>query len=138
MGALLAAPVARPAPERTVAMGGALVEPEKKRSGRLGVAILDTDTGESLGHRIGERFPICSTFKVLLVGAVLARVDARTEQLDRRLVFGKADLLQYAPVARAGVAEGSLSVAESCDAAVTVSDNTAENLLLATIGDQPR
>jgi beta-lactamase class A len=80
---------------------------------------------------------------VLLAAAILARVDAKTERLDRRIQFGHGDLLEYAPVARARVyapvararvAEGSLSLAELCDAAITVSDNTAANLLLAAIG----
>jgi beta-lactamase class A len=77
---------------------------------------------------------MCSTFKWLLAAAVLARVDAGRERLDRVIRYGASDLLSYAPVARAKVALGGLSVRELCAAAVELSDNTAANLLLASLG----
>ena len=48
---------------------------ERRHGGRLGVAILDTGSGRHCGHRADERFLMCSTHKLLTVGAVLARVD---------------------------------------------------------------
>jgi beta-lactamase class A len=107
---------------------------EARIGGRLGVAMLDTGSGRRIDHRGNERFPLCSTFKVLLAGAVLSRVDRGQERLDRPLPYGPADLLEHAPVARAHVAEGRLSVEELCAAAMVVSDNTAANLLLRTLG----
>jgi beta-lactamase class A len=62
-----------------------LAQLESKSSGRLGVAVLDTGPGASGGHRIDERFAMCSTFTVLLAAAVLHRVDANQESLDRAL-----------------------------------------------------
>jgi len=61
--------------------------------GRLGVAVLDTATGELVGHRLDERFAMCSTFKFLAAAWVLARVDAGQERLDRRIVVTRASLL---------------------------------------------
>jgi beta-lactamase class A len=107
---------------------------EQQSGGRLGVSMLDTSSGERFGHREQERFPLCSTFKLLAVAAVLARVDHGKERLARRIAYGQADLLEYAPVTRARLGEGSLSVAELCEAALGVSDNTAANLLLASFG----
>jgi beta-lactamase class A len=78
-----------------------------------------------------------AAFKLLAVAAVLARVDRGAERLARRIPFSKADLLEYAPVTKARVSEGSMTVAELCDAAITLSDNTAANLLLATLGGPP-
>lgn len=124
-------PVTRPNPARPVAALAAL---ETQSGGRLGVAALDTGSGRWLDYRAGERFPLCSTFKVLLAGAVLAQVDAGRETLDRTLSYGPADLLDHAPVTRARVAEGKLTVEEFCAAAVEVSDNTAANLLLRHLG----
>jgi beta-lactamase class A len=112
----------------------ALLELEQRSGGRLGVAVLDTTSGERFGHRAAERFPLCSTFKLLAVAAVLERVDRGKERLDRRIAYTQADLLEYAPVTRARLAEGSLSVAELCEAALGVSDNTAANLLLTSFG----
>ncbi len=102
--------------------------------GRLGVAVLDTATGELAGHRLDERFPMCSTFKFLAVALVLARVDAGQERLDRRVVVPRKALLKWAPVTRRHVGGPGMTVAELCEAAITVSDNTAANLLLASAG----
>ncbi len=108
-------------------------EIEKECGGRLGVAYLDTGTGRRGGFRSDERFPMCSTFKLLLAGAVLRRVDEGKERLDRVVRFSKGDLLSYAPVSSARVETG-MTVRELCDAAVTLSDNTAANVLLGSVG----
>lgn len=107
---------------------------EAHSGARLGVALLDTASGSLSGHRLDERFPMCSTFKALLAAAVLAKVDVGTEQLARRIPITQSDILAYAPVTKIYVGTSGLSVAELCEAAVTVSDNTAANLLLATLG----
>lgn len=111
---------------------------ERQSGGRLGVAIIDGSGSELARHRADERFPLCSTFKVLAVAAVLARVDRGQEQLERPIAFGAADLLEYAPVVRARAAEGRLSLAEACEASITLSDNTAANLLLDRLGGPAR
>ncbi|MEO7324371.1 MAG: class A beta-lactamase [Dokdonella sp.] len=107
---------------------------EKKHGGRLGVSILDTGNRRRVAYRGSERFLMCSTFKVLAVAAVLARVDRGTEHLDRRIVFGNEAILSYAPVTRLRVGTPGMTVAELCEAAITVSDNTAANMLLASLG----
>jgi beta-lactamase class A len=107
---------------------------EHASSGRLGVSILDLATGRKAEHRADERFPMCSTFKLLAASAVLARVDNGSERLDRPIPFSKADLLEYAPVTTGRVSQGSMTVAELCEAAITVSDNTAANLIVGTLG----
>jgi beta-lactamase class A len=111
-----------------------LAQIEATVGGRLGVAALDVASGRSLSWRANERFPMCSTFKAMAVAAVLKRVDASRERLDRFVRYAEADLLSYAPVTRAHVGEGGLKLADLCAAAVEVSDNTAANLILAAIG----
>lgn len=107
---------------------------ERQHGGRLGVSILDTGTGLRVAHRGDERFLMCSTFKLFAVAAVLARVDHGSEQLDRRVVFGKDVVLSYAPITSQHVGPPGLSVGALCEAAITVSDNTAANLLLKSLG----
>jgi beta-lactamase class A len=119
------------------AAGGAeaaLADLQRRHGGRLGVAILDTVNGRRIAQRGDERFLMCSTFKLLAVAAVLARVDTGKETLDRRIVFGPEVLLDYAPVTRRHVGAPGMSVAALCEAAITLSDNTAANLLLASLG----
>ena len=106
---------------------------ESESGGRLGVALLDTNTGQRVGHRMDERFPMCSTFKVLASGAILHGVDAGKESLARRIYFNEADLVTYSPETKKHVGPDGMTVAELCQAAMTLSDNTAGNLLLASI-----
>ncbi|MDB5563689.1 MAG: Beta-lactamase [Tardiphaga sp.] len=120
--------------EPSHALAATLKRLETESGGRLGVAMLDTATGAQIGQRADERFPMCSTFKALAVGAVLKRVDAGKENLARRIRFGKSDLVAYSPATEGRVGGSGMSVAELCEAAVTRSDNTAANLLLASLG----
>lgn len=107
---------------------------ERTHGGRLGVAVLDTGNGRRITHRGDERFLMCSTFKLMLAAAVLARVDRGIERLDRRIVFDKSALLQWAPVTGLNVGPPGMTVQELCEAATIISDNVAANLLLKTIG----
>jgi beta-lactamase class A len=109
---------------------------EAASGGRLGVAVLDSGTGAQAGHRAGERFPLCSTFKLLAAAALLSRVDAGDERLDRQVRFEARDLVTYSPVTQHRAGEG-MTLEEICAAAITMSDNTAGNLLLAAIGGPP-
>ncbi|WP_245286425.1 class A beta-lactamase [Bradyrhizobium sp. ARR65] len=111
----------------------AFAEAEADSGGRLGVAVLDSAAGAAIGHRENEHFPMCSTFKVLAVAAVLSRIDAGKEQITRRIRIAPGDLLAYAPVTQQHVG-ADMSVADLCEAALTLSDNTAANLLLASLG----
>lgn len=111
---------------------------ERQSGGRLGVSVLEVETGRTWGYRAQEPFPMCSTFKVLLAGAALAQVDAGKASLEHPLPFGSADLLAHAPVARGQVAAGHLTLGQACAAAVEVSDNTAANLILRFLGGPGR
>ncbi|HEY8194000.1 MAG TPA: class A beta-lactamase [Hyphomicrobium sp.] len=107
---------------------------EKQHGGRLGVAALDTATGKRMARRSDERFPMCSTFKLLAAAAILKNVDLDSEHLDRWVTYSQSDLLEYAPVTSANVSKGGMRIGELCAAAVELSDNTAGNLLLGAIG----
>jgi beta-lactamase class A len=111
-----------------------LAEIEKRSGGRLGCAVLNTSTGMVVAHRGDERFPMCSTFKASAVAFVLQRVDRRAERLNRRIVFSEHDILSHAPITKLHVGGDGMSVADLCAAAITQSDNTAANLLLASFG----
>lgn len=107
---------------------------EARLGGRLGVYVSDATGRVLIAHRDGERFPMCSTFKFLLGAAALKRAEQGTIKLDQVLPFTKADLLSYAPVTTANVGKGGMSLHDLCAAAVTVSDNTAANVIIKAIG----
>jgi beta-lactamase class A len=107
---------------------------ETRHGGRLGVAALDTATGNRLAHRANERFPMCSTFKLLLVGAVLRNVDQGAERLNRWIGYGPSDLIANSPFSNSRVRAGGATIADFCEAAIEYGDNTAANLLLGAVG----
>ncbi len=111
----------------------ALAAVEQKMRGRLGVYALDTASGTTVGYRAGERFLLCSTGKALTVAAILRQSAAHPELLDQVITYGPADVLEWAPVTSLHVDQG-MTVAALCDAAMTVSDNTAANLLVQQLG----
>jgi beta-lactamase class A len=124
---------------KTAGRGVAALEPrlrriEKDARGRLGVCLLDTQTDRQAGWHENDRFPICSTFKLLAVAAVLRRVDLDQEQLDRRVIVRSEDIVVYSPVTKNHIGRAGITVAELCEAAMTLSDNTAANLILASLG----
>jgi beta-lactamase class A len=107
---------------------------ERESGGRLGVSIVDTQDGRAFSYRGRERFPLCSTFKLLLCGAVLKLVDAGALSLERALDVRSADLVQHSPEVERHV-NGTLSVRALCEATLTLSDNAAANLLLPLVGN---
>lgn len=107
---------------------------ESSTGGRVGFLATNLASGRQVSWRSTERFAMCSTFKASLAGLVLARVDAGRDRLDRPLRLVPADLLDYAPAAKAHVAEGRMTVEAMCQAIVEVSDNTCANVLLREVG----
>jgi beta-lactamase class A len=120
-------------PLRAETIGEAAKAIEAELGGRVGVMLRTPGQPPLAEVRAGERFAMMSTFKALLCGAVLARVDAGQDRLDRVIPYKKSDLVPYSPVTETHVADG-MSVGDLCAAAITVSDNSAANLLLASVG----
>jgi len=101
---------------------------------RLGVCLLDTVTGEISGHRIEERFAMCSTFKLAMVAACLREADHGRLDLAELLPYSEADLLPWAPVTKEHVGKGGLSIVTLAQAAQERSDGVAANLLVKRLG----
>ncbi len=107
---------------------------EAKSQGRLGVGILDTATGELVGHRRDERFAMCSTFKLPLAAEVLRDMDAGRRKLDQFIAYSKGDMVSHAPVTGANLAAGGMTIGELAKATQITSDNPAANLILRELG----
>jgi beta-lactamase class A len=137
-GALLAGPallsLRAAADDRDRELQHGLAGLERRHGGRLGVAVLDSASIKLITHRGDERFALCSTHKFLSAAFVLARVDRKEESLARRIVYAKDDLLPYSLLTEQHVGGSGLTVGEICEAAMTLSDNTAANLLLDSFG----
>lgn len=104
-----------------------------------GWCALDLGSNKSTSRNADMRFPMCSSFKWLLAAAVLWRVDTGLERLNRLLGISPDDVVFNSPVVEAtlraaGRHQAVLSVSQLCEAAVTLSDSAAANLLLKTLG----
>ncbi len=128
--ALARSPLASAVPGRK---GDDFAALEAASGGRLGVTLLDTATGQRIGHRQDERFPMCSTFKFVLSAAVLHLADQGTLSLDRRVLVRQQDMLSHAPVTMRHIGK-DLTVRDLCRATMVTSDNPAANLLLGVVG----
>jgi beta-lactamase class A len=117
---------AAPAPEPRIA------EIERGTGGRLGVALIDGEGRTLIAHRAGERFAMCSTFKLLL-GAMHAQTAGARQPMN----FTRADLLSNSPFSEEMLGRldsGSMRVGFAAEHAIVESDNTAANLLLRRMG----
>lgn len=109
-------------------------EVEQRLGGaRIGVATYDLGSGKRIEYNAENLFPLTSTFKVFLCGSVLRKVDEGKESLLRRIKYTKGQIVSYSPVTKHRILSG-MTIGELCHSTVTMSDNTAANLLLQTIG----
>ena len=97
-----AAPVLESAGKRIEAI-------ESDIGGRIGVCALDMSTGARIVHRAAEKFAMCSTFKWMLVAAIMARADRGLIELDD-------------------------SISDMCEKTIVDSDNASASTLLHRTG----
>lgn len=131
--AMLAAAPALARPPTPLDLKAAVVAAEKRTGGRIGLTVHDTATGRRFAWRGDARFPMASTFKALLAAAILERIDAGKDRLDRAVAVAKADMVGNSPLSAKHVG-GTATVGELAEAMVIYSDNTATNLLLPAVG----
>jgi len=106
---------------------------EKASGGRLGVVAINTADGKTLQLNGEQRFPFCSTFKVMAASAILQHSLINSDFMQQRIRYQKSDLVAYSPITEKHLDSG-MTVAELCAAALQYSDNTAVNLLMKQLG----
>ncbi len=112
-----------------------LAQLEKNSSGRIGIYAVNTGNDQKLQYRADERFPFCSTGKVMVVSAVLQKAETDSKLLQKKIIYTQQDIKQseYAPITEKLIGIG-MSVAELSKAAMEYSDNAALNLLMNLLG----
>lgn len=106
---------------------------ETASGGRLGVFAINTGNGAHIAHRSDERFPLCSTFKLVAAAGILAQQMREPDLLTQRIKYTKVELVTYSPITEKHLEDG-MTLAELCAAAIQYSDNTAGNMLIKTLG----
>jgi beta-lactamase class A len=103
--------------------------------GRVGIAAIDLATGREIAVHGAEPFPMASVVKIAVAAHYLAEVDAgrrsltRTITLDESIRSGSDGIGRLMP--HPGV---TLSAANLIELMLTVSDNSATDMLIADLG----
>lgn len=99
-----------------------------------GVSLVELDTGAYVDLNATTPLPAASTVKVPVLVAFLEAVDAGTVRLDEMLTMEQGDVavgsgeMQYQAVGT------QLSALETAEMMITISDNTATNMLIRRLG----
>ena len=107
----------------------------EQTDGTVGVAVRRVAGGAIATLNPDQTFPMASTFKIAVAGAIFAKVDHRELSLDRMIAVDPATyvssdgIAQYLP--HAGVV---LSLHNLLELMLTRSDNTATDVLIALAG----
>ena len=109
---------------------------ERDLTARVGFYMHDTQTGEVIAYAEDDRFPLNSTFKLLACGALLHRVETGDLSLADTVRLEDVDTVDYSPAIEALGRAGSLDVSlgTACSMMLSVSDNTAANIVLSALG----
>lgn len=127
-------PTASPTTSAAMSAEHAFAELEQSHHSRLGVAAIDTGTGDVVAYRSTERFAFASTNKTFIAAAVVKQSTAA--DLDTVVHYTRDDLLAYAPITSQFVDTG-MTVRQLLDAMLRFSDNTAANILVKRLGGPP-
>ena len=121
---------------RSASADRALKALHKRVGGRLGVHILDSQSGRRIAYDYDSRYAMASTFKLMLAAALLWQVDKKAFTLAHELAISAEDVMPTSPEVEAKLKTGasSMSVRDLCAAIVVSSDNAAANILLKGIG----
>jgi beta-lactamase class A len=120
----------------TTAIENEIAELSKRAEGVVGVAAWRLDgEGPRVLVNADQRFPMASTYKVAIAGAIFAAVDAGRLKLDQMVTVDLAVMVPSEVLADRFIHPGvSLSVYNLLELMLTQSDNTATDVLMKLAG----
>ena len=103
--------------------------------GRVGVAIKHVESGQQILIRGNESFPMASTFKVAVLLEVFAQDKCGKLSLGDEVALERRDQHMGSGTLRNYRVPGvKLSIANLCELMMTISDNSATDMLLERVG----
>ncbi len=123
------------APAAQTKLESAIAALAKQTDGSVGVAVQRIGGGPVYTLNAGQTFPMASTFKIAVAGAVLARIDKGDFKLDTMVAVDPAVFVQSAGIAEQMKHPGvALSVHNLLELMLTRSDNTATDVMVTQAG----
>lgn len=88
---------------------------EVSSGGRMGLFAISADNNVRIQYRAQERFPMCSTSKLMAVSAILKKSTQDKHLLQQNINYTKADVETsgYAPATKNHITEG-MTVSDLC------------------------
>ncbi len=106
---------------------------EQQYGGQLAISAIDTSNDQAVDYHADKHMPMCSTFKLMLVAAILKKSANEPKLLEKKIEYTQKDMVNaYSPYTQKNLGKG-MTVSALCHAAM-LSDNTAANLLLKQLG----
>ena len=102
--------------------------------GALGVAAVHVETGRSAGFDARGRYPMASSYKLLIALAVLSEVDAGKLTLESEVEVRAGELRRTGSRVDPWTPGGRVAVGRLLDRMLTESDNTGCDVLLRLLG----
>lgn len=109
-------------------------EIENTHGGRLGVSLLNTQNGKTLNYRGGERFALCSTFKLPLAAIILRQIEQGKLDAAEEIPIVQNGLYAHSQLVRDKLAYGKMRIIDLAREIQITSDNIAANALIKKIG----
>jgi beta-lactamase class A len=106
---------------------------ERRHNARVGLFAADLSSDRTASYQDDDLFAMCSTFKGYAAARVLQMSEHGELHLDDAVFVDPAVIVANSPVT-SQQAGHTMTLAQLCESALHVSDNTAGNLLLRAIG----
>lgn len=131
----LAAVALGPPAARTQALADAVAPLIKAHQGKVAVAVRHLRTGEGYFHAADAVMPTASLIKLPVLVEAFWQADEGKISLDAKLTLTKEDCVPGAGVLTDCFTPGAtLTIRDAARLMITVSDNTATNLVLGQVG----
>lgn len=102
-------------------------------SATIGVTVFDTETHSYWNYNGDVRFPLTSTFKTIACAKLLYDSENGQLSLAHNVNVKQVDLVAYSPIIEKYVGD-SVTLNEACFATMSISDNTAANIIIKAVG----
>ena len=130
--AFMALPAAAPPPPSPIA--ARITARLTSFAGRMGVAAVHLDTGETISVAADERFPTASAIKTAVMVEVFHQIAAGRIRKDQLLTLTDEVKVGGSGVLHSLRAGGQHSVGDLLYLMIALSDNTATNMLIGLVG----
>lgn len=105
---------------------------ETQYGGKIGVYTINRNNWKNFSFQSSFYFPVCSTYKILVVGAILEQDIKHKGLLNEKVRITPESISGYSPITKKHI-DKTMTIADLCHASI-LSDNTATNLLIKKLG----